>query len=61
MSDKEVVNPPTQRSGDAGDNAWSPDIVVGIDFGMTYTGRVLPLVLVHQTLSTRISMREEPC
>ncbi|KAA8647819.1 Hsp70 family protein [Aspergillus tanneri] len=37
MSDKEVVTARTLAPGGPG-GEWSPDVVVGIDFGMTYTG-----------------------
>lgn len=37
MADKEVVMLKTQASDDTW-GTWTPDIVVGIDFGMTYTG-----------------------
>jgi hypothetical protein len=37
MSDKEVVS---FSSGATGSEEWSPDIVVGVDFGMTYTGNL---------------------
>ncbi|KAF5855679.1 hypothetical protein ETB97_008614 [Aspergillus alliaceus] len=37
MSDKEVVTTRTQVIAEAWDG-WNPDVVVGIDFGMTYTG-----------------------
>ncbi|KAJ5930551.1 hypothetical protein N7466_006044 [Penicillium verhagenii] len=37
MSDKEVV-PPEHYGLEGNWGAWTPDIVVGIDFGMTYTG-----------------------
>ncbi|KAJ5698126.1 hypothetical protein N7462_000131 [Penicillium macrosclerotiorum] len=37
MSEKEVVVLQTHGLGDNWDG-WTPDIVVGIDFGMTYTG-----------------------
>jgi hypothetical protein len=36
MSEKEVLI--IRGQGD-GQDGWSPDIVVGVDFGMTYTGR----------------------
>lgn len=36
MSEKEVLI--IRGQGD-GQDEWSPDIVVGVDFGMTYTGR----------------------
>jgi hypothetical protein len=34
MNEKEVVFPQTEEL----DHEWMPDIVVGIDFGMTFTG-----------------------
>jgi hypothetical protein len=37
MAEKEVVVLERQASDNAW-GAWTPDIVVGIDFGMTYTG-----------------------
>ncbi|KAJ5655126.1 hypothetical protein N7490_002129 [Penicillium lividum] len=37
MSDKEVIIVEPQRLNDFSD-VWTPDIVVGIDFGMTFTG-----------------------
>jgi hypothetical protein len=39
MSDKEVV---AVRSGAVDQYEWHPDIVVGVDFGMTYTGKGAP-------------------
>lgn len=42
MSDKEVIIVKNQGLDDASD-AWTPDIVVGIDFGMTFTGRLFLL------------------
>ncbi|RJE19670.1 hypothetical protein PHISCL_07990 [Aspergillus sclerotialis] len=38
MSDKEVVAVHKQTFGEVLDDEWCPDIVVGVDFGMTYTG-----------------------
>jgi hypothetical protein len=37
MSEKEVL---VVRGQVDGQDGWSPDIVVGVDFGMTYTGRL---------------------
>lgn len=34
MNEKEVVFPQAEEL----DHEWMPDIVVGIDFGMTFTG-----------------------
>ncbi len=41
MSEKEVLIIKGQGDGLDG---WSPDIVVGVDFGMTYTGMLLRII-----------------
>lgn len=38
MSDIEALGPPRKASAHE-DEEWRPDIVVGVDFGMTHTGR----------------------
>lgn len=49
MNDKEVV----VRNAENWDE-WTPDIVVGIDFGMTYTGKQAQFKLNHGWRSTCI-------